>query len=421
MIDKHRWLTARCECAGFKFLIAALAGLFAPPMMAASYQLYDLGTFGGGSYGYAVNENRVATGFSQDLTGNARAFRYTFDSGDLHDLGTFGGPRSMGRDINNAGLIAGGATVSSGQLRAFLHDGALHDLGTFGGSESTSLGVNAKGQVTGYADVPGDYGHAFYYDGGTMHDIGTLGGETSSESKINESGHITGVSNNSQGFRHAFYYDGASMHDIGTLGGSESEGWNINSSDVIVGSALDSDGSWRAFLYSATGMRDLGTLGGTASFGRSLNDYGEAVGYSSTSAGAPAAYYYDGYSMYDLCALSDCIGSGWNALLSVYDINNSGDIVGFGHIDGKSHAFLAVRISPVPGAASGDINDDGSVDLRDLLLMLDFVMYRVQPDTHQAIRADVAPRMDDGAAAPNGIIDTADLMVLQRLILNGSS
>ncbi|MCG6937107.1 MAG: S8 family serine peptidase [Gammaproteobacteria bacterium] len=69
----------------------------------------------------------------------------------------------------------------------------------------------------------------------------------------------------------------------------------------------------------------------------------------------------------------------------------------------------------IPGAATGDINYDGSINAGDLVLMTQFVVYGVVPDTNQKLRADIAPRIN-GAAAPDGNLNAADLMLLQRLV-----
>src|SRR5262249_44023869 len=73
--------------------------------------------------------------------------------------------------------------------------GAMADLGTLGGPSSLGFGINASGQVTGYSDAatnaPGV--HAFLYSGtpgsgGAMADLGTLGGPTSEGFGVNDSG-----------------------------------------------------------------------------------------------------------------------------------------------------------------------------------------------------------------------------------------
>jgi hypothetical protein len=47
--------------------------------------------------------------------------------------------------------------------------------------------------------------------------------------------------------------------------------------------------------------------------------------------------------MRDLCEVTDCIANGWTGLTQGRGINNHGDIVGDGVINGVSHAFLAIK------------------------------------------------------------------------------
>lgn len=86
--------------------------------------------------------------------------------------------------------------------------------------------------------------------------------------------------------------------------------------------------------------------------------------------------------------------------------------------DGEEIAAGSSPTDPndIPGAASGDINYDGYIDTADLVLMTRFVVNDVTPDTNQKLRADVAPRIGD-SAAPDGTLNAADLMILQRLVL----
>ena len=72
--------------------------------------------------------------------------------------------------------------------------------------------------------------------------------------------------------------------------------------------------------------------------------------------------------------------------------------------------------NPSPVVADGDINQDGDVDVRDLLLMTQFVLGLATPDTNQMIHADVAP-LSAGTPAPDGSINVGDQIVLMRKVL----
>src|SRR5437660_7681384 len=90
-------------------------------------------------------------------------------------------------------------------------------------------------------------------------------------------------------------------------------------------------------------MTDLGTLGGS-SYAYGINDSGTIVGYSWTpNSDHPHAFVYLNGMMIDLNSLIPS-GAGWE-LLEAYGINNGGQIVGEGLLNGQSHAF---RLDPAP-------------------------------------------------------------------------
>ena len=49
-----------------------------------------------------------------------------------------------------------------------------------------------------------------------------------------------------------------------------------------------------------------------------------------TEEGGQHAFLYDGSTMLDLCILADCLTAGWTGLGQAWDINDNGDIVGYG-------------------------------------------------------------------------------------------
>ena len=184
----------------------------------------------------------------------------------------------------------------------------------------------------------------------TITDLGALGGLYSNARDINNSGQVVGTVNAS-GEEHAFLWDSSTgMIDIGTLGGALSYGAGINDSGQVVGSASLASGYSRAFLWDAsTGMADLGTLGGSASYANGINDSGQAVGWFYETTGGRKPFLWDGTSMLNLNNLI-APGPGW-VLGRVYSINDAGQIVGAGSLDGESHALLlSPNTVPVPGA-----------------------------------------------------------------------
>jgi probable HAF family extracellular repeat protein len=202
-------------------------------------------------------------------------------------------------------------------------------LGANGGSVSNAYAVNNSGTVVGFTDVPGQWkNHAFA--GGPRNDIGTLGGRGSAALGINDKGQVVGVSNiatdppapASTGSYltfepgHAFLYQNGKMQDLGTLPGFTNSGANgINAKGEIVGSV------------SNAGYSNIGE-GGHAAI---------ALGH---------AALFDNGTITDLNTQIDPL-SGW-LLQNAIAINDSGQILGVGTIDGQKHDFLLTPNNAVP-------------------------------------------------------------------------
>jgi probable HAF family extracellular repeat protein len=188
-----------------------------------------------------------------------------------------------------------------------------------------------------------------------MADLGTLGGTDSTAHAINSSGIVVGQSNTADDVTfHAFrYVPGVGMADLGTLGGSESTAYGINDAGQVVGGSYTTgDTAYHAFSHtSGGGMIDLGTLGGSESSASAVNINGLVVGGSYTAGDAAyhAFSYTPGGGMVDLNTYL-APGSGWE-LVYALAVNDNGQIVGKGSIDGKEHAFLMTpTLVPVPAA-----------------------------------------------------------------------
>jgi probable HAF family extracellular repeat protein len=345
-------------------LIALLLGLdmIAPARARVVYDVINLGPlYGRTGEGPAINELGHVTGYAEPASvpyGYGHAFLYS--GGVTIDLGTLGGHTSRGWGINDLDQVIGYSAIdASGTYRAFLYSGGrMTDLGTLGGDSSVGLDINNLGMATGWAQTTSQSTRAFLYTSELMFDLGALGGDYSAGYGINESGQVTGYFIPASGNPRAFLYSGGSMIDLGTLGGPTSYGEAINNRGDVTGSSMLASGATHAFLYTAGGlMLDLGAPSGGSSLGKGINDLGDVVGI-----GGSHAYLWtfsDG-AMHDLNDLIDP-ASGW-VLRGALDINNAGQITGYGTFNGTTSAFL---LTPTEYQIQPNPNPDGSSILVD--------------------------------------------------------
>jgi len=158
------------------------------------------------------------------------------------------------------------------------------------------------------------------------------------------------------------------MQDLGVLPGGGADPYSyagdINDVGQVVGAAGHGpagpgSGPDHAFLWTAgAGMRDLGILPEGSElqyYAAGINEHGYVVGSSRTpvlGGGNHAFLWTEAGGMQDLDTLIDPLDQlrTVTTLLGASDMNNAGQIVSYGLINGKQHAYL---LSPVPEPASG--------------------------------------------------------------------
>jgi probable HAF family extracellular repeat protein len=313
--------------------------------VAQTYTVTDIGTLGGkDSVALSINDLGEVVGYSTTADGEVHAFRFFRDT--IFDLSTLGGKESYAYVITNTGILLGDSKTSQGKLHPFMGapNSPLFDLGEphlF----SSARGANNAGQVVGVREVTDEHGkhykRAYLYTTHRTIDLGTFGGKESDAIAINDAAQIVGhfYTEYHDGFRRAVLYHNGKVVELGTFGGNSSNGVAINAAGQVVGYADTSGGDKRAFLYARGRLKNLGTLpGGTQSLAYDIDEQGRVVGASDAKDSPLHAFIYSDGVMQDLNQLipSD---SEWS-LTEAKGINESGQIVGYGFLNGERRAFL---------------------------------------------------------------------------------
>jgi probable HAF family extracellular repeat protein len=314
------------------------------------YIVQDLGALPGdsSSIAWGINQRGDVVGWSNGPNGT-RAFVFT-DAGGMAALpGLPDKPRTIARRINDTGDIVGTANAGGTDLGHAVRwrGGTIQDLGTLGaGAFSEGWGINSFGDVVGesYTDGGSFLGvHAFLYtDANGLVDL-TPTSDTGRARDINDAGQVTGYKTALGGY-HAFRWTNGTFEDLGVLPGfAHSFGFAIQASGRVAGSSSSASGNEeRIFRFTdGIGMQDLGGVGEhNAAWG--INATGSVVGVLGQH--APRAFLYtDEAGLKDLNGLIDP-SLGW-VLLGAFDINDAGQIVGYG-FNNFTQTTHAVRLQP---------------------------------------------------------------------------
>jgi probable HAF family extracellular repeat protein len=370
----------------------ALFAIFAAPVPVTAqvrYSVIDVGTLGGTFvFPNTINNRGQITGIS-NLTGDVVAHAFFWENGTVTDLGTLGGPISVGAGINESGEVVVGADTSlSGGLqnticataaicRMFVWSKGVRvvpDLGTLEGGTDTgiydllSFGqgtsfINNRHQVVGQADIPVTdpnnspfaISRAFLWDRGVMTDLGSLGeGHNVSASAINDNGQVVGDSEFTSGPDpvlqfppfHAFLWSGGAMSDLGAFPGAKlSIALGNNNGGQVVGlSTIPGDADFHTALWSNGEIIDLGTFPGDSdSNANAINSRGQIVGASGGPDTMRAMLWEDGVGI-DLNTLIPA-SSGWQLLYAI-DINARGQITGWGIHNNNPNGLSTFLLTP---------------------------------------------------------------------------
>jgi probable HAF family extracellular repeat protein len=340
----------------------------APPQAPARrYRIIDLGTLGGTfSRAYAINNKGQVVGEAKNVA-DTSSHPFVWTGGTMSPVpGLVGNANASGRinGINNNGRVAGtwesGAQGDRGSLFVYeISTGALSfplGLGSFG------LDVNDAGQVlAGRFPPQGGVIDSVILSGSGVTDLDVLFGSQFQAEEINAAGHVIGVPGAPNAPPNSYIFENGSFDT--TLYGPEK----------FVGMVLNDNDDAAGFVRQQTqffGIRTRAAMrhaDGTFQFFGSLNTFGNmqptAINTLKQIVGTEhgistlTPFLIENGLMRNLNTLLPP-ASGWQ-LLEANDINDRGEIVGSGNINGQQHAFL---LTPLICSAAEDTDGDGNGD-----------------------------------------------------------
>jgi len=347
------------------------------------YFITDIGTLGGTeSFAYGISNSGKVVGSSR-LVGDTETHSFLYSNGKITDLYPLNS-----ENIQTVGPTSiNGDKIASGVIDNGIYYPAIYDIKTSKITILDSLGgvtpynfngvatsINNSGQAVGYSYLDYINRHAFQFSNGVVTDIGSFGGY-SGATAINDKGMIVGFASDLyNGRAHAFFYTNGVMKDIDPVAPldfsrSESYARDINKNGDVVGEFLTKDQSaFHGFLYSNGVFTDLGSEGSPETVPFGINDQGQIVGIKhdpyndvcfDPEFGFVPCIKYEQHAFFyakgKIINLDTLIwpNSGWK-LSWAFDINNNGQIVGYGLVNDKFRAFLLT-----PATSKGQCKNGG--------------------------------------------------------------
>jgi probable HAF family extracellular repeat protein len=341
----------------FRKFLTCLLGASSLVMADPQYQFVDL-SLGGSIAGraQALNENGQVVGYIDLYDGAGGTLAFSYQNGVMTSLGTLPGSLSSAAfDVNASGVVTGLARGSGNDDHGFLFaDGVMSNLSTPDFRTLSGQGINDAGTIVGIWVGPSFRTRSFVRTEQGFRDIEEtiLFGIPS----INNKGQIAYYESNS-GQIVRLEPNLTSTTRFGTAGLLGAQEVSINNLGLVAGYGSDTSilrGALRAFVVS-DGQSSVLEAPNVARDYRAhdLNDLGMVVGSewgtSSADDALNAAIWIDG-EFYNLNELTS--GLDGFRMVAARDINNQGEIVGWGYSqDGFERPFMLIPV-PEPGGGT---------------------------------------------------------------------
>ncbi len=369
------------------FACAPLAGLLS--VSAANYLVTDLGTLGGeSSTATDLNTAGQVVGVARTMAGRDHAFRW--QNGVMTDLGTLGGTTSHAAAINEAGAVVGWAETPEGGIRACLFGTETNvSLCTTYPNNTYAADINDQGQVVGWMETqaPGEANPkpiaALFRPSNPTPQFLSVGDGSAIRSRataINNEVLIAGWTGDRFWFwgphdRATIWRGLSGMAAATRFGGIDSYVRGMSAAGQIVGESGFDYVPQRATLWFGPSTLNLGSLALGSSTAAAINNRGQIIGSAEayrfglitnwfpgivlpgadTNAPPPAPVVVEGYEPTRhaflwqngvMADLNDLIptNSGWD-LTEAASVNDAGQIVGTGQLQGQTRAFLLTPVS----------------------------------------------------------------------------
>ena len=276
-----------------------------------------------------INENGDVTGW---VTGSpGRAWVFTDGTGTTLLPNLPGKANGFAWEINDFGQVAGCSgfeSIEPPERATRWTSGVPQDLGTLG-TDSRAYSVNNLGHVAGSSTVSNPHGF-FWSDATGIVDIAPNLGFTTAYD-LNDADQVTGRAGNGFAFR---WQNGVRADLPPPAPWRYSNGLAINENGQIAGSVKNATGNSENFARYTDGV-GWEVFGG---FGQrnalwGINDLGDAVGQGLSPQFDVGFVYLEGVGLFQLNDLQETPGQWF--IIDARDINNSGQIAGYGPRPGR--------------------------------------------------------------------------------------